>query len=58
MRPGWERWPLLAGATLCIAAAVALLEGSAGREFAAIVLIVVGSVLLGAFIADSTGRRD
>jgi hypothetical protein len=45
------RWPLLLGGLLSFVAAVDLLNDSeTGRESAAAALLVVGSVLLGAFI--------
>lgn len=53
MSPDWSRWPLLIAAVIGIGSGVSLLQGSEqaqARLFAAYVLILLGSVSLGAFI--------
>ncbi len=56
----WRPWPMLAGAIVCLTSAVALAEN---REAAAEALLVIGAVLLGAWIvlltiAGHTGQAD
>lgn len=43
----WRPWPMLAGAVVCITTAVALVEN---REAAAEALLVIGAILIGAWI--------
>lgn len=53
--PNLSRWPLMLGAATCIGIAVYILlrtDDPFDEIFAAIILIVIGSVLVGAFIAD------
>jgi hypothetical protein len=43
----WRPWPMLAGAVICLTSAVALAEN---REAAAEALLVLGALLIGAWI--------
>ena len=53
MRVDLSRWPFLLGAALCVTAGVILLLETGAEEneqVAALILLVLGAVLLGAFI--------
>lgn len=61
----WGRWPLLLGAVVCLAVAVTLftqVQTAEGRVLAAFALVVLGSVLLGAFVysegAGNTNKKE
>ncbi len=50
-----DRWPLLLGAAICIGVGVWMLRQTGTQEdeqFAAFALLLVGAVLVGAFIRD------
>ena len=59
MRIDLTRWPLLLGAALSIAGGVWLLtttDVAGDKQFAAFTLILIGAVLVGAFVRE--GGRD
>lgn len=63
MHDRFSRWPLLIGANVCLAAAIALftaVQTPEGKVLAAIGLVVLGSALLGAFIYSegATSKRN
>lgn len=61
MKIDLTRWPLLLGAALAIGLGAWLLAdtGATGdRQFAAFSLLLLGSVLLGAWVRDTRGGSD
>lgn len=61
MTPDLNRWPLLLGAALCIGVGVYLLTETGTAEdgqFAAFALLLLGSMLVGAFIRDQGGPHN
>lgn len=63
-RLGWLRtWPLLIAALAAIIAGTKLLTSTGGRELAAVAILTVGAVLVGAWISllashDYPGHED
>ena len=58
---GFRKWPLLLGAVACIAASVALFvkaPSTDGRAVSALALVLLGAVLLGAFVYSEGAKPN